>query len=341
MTPARPRTPISARMLPLSVAPTPTSSAKATTCVTTKKSWKPQMTYTAISRSRSRDPNRARRSRRCGCPGAGEFPSPSPISAPGDGARTASSTSGSTTTRFPAPSTPKALRHPSDSIVDASAAIITSWPTALPEVAMLTAAPVRSRNQRLTITPTVGFEAPAFPSPLTTPYSAKACQGAATFLIRARPTPPAATPAASMPLRLYRSARRPATGIASAETSMKQVTRSETVVRLHSRSSTIGLNIRPNANRDPPPKKWITNPVATITQPYLIARTVPARRLCANHPPERRAPCFYRRLGVRPIRRRPQSGGRGQAACRSRRPPRRPARTRRFLWSCTSPPPLR
>ena len=48
---------------------------------------------------------------------------------------------------------------------------------------------------------------------------------------------------------------------------MKQVTRSETVVRLHSRSSTIGLSISPNANRDPPPKKWITNPVATITQP--------------------------------------------------------------------------
>jgi hypothetical protein len=66
--------------------------------------------------------------------------------------------------------------------------------------------------------------------------------------------------------KLQRSTKRPTKGNATAETTMKVVTARERVDRLTSRSSDMGLSIRPNANLEPPLKNRMKNPVARITQ---------------------------------------------------------------------------
>ena len=75
--------------------------------------------------------------------------------------------------------------------------------------------------------------------------------------------------AAAMPIvafKLQRSTSRPTKGSAKAETTMKVVTASDRVDRLTSRSSDMGFNVKPKANREPPLKNSMKKPVANMTQ---------------------------------------------------------------------------
>tara|TARA_B100000678_G_scaffold291065_1_gene306053 strand:- start:1213 stop:1383 length:171 start_codon:yes stop_codon:yes gene_type:complete len=54
-------------------------------------------------------------------------------------------------------------------------------------------------------------------------------------------------------------------GKANADTTINVVTAKDNVDRLTSRSSDMGLSIRPKAYRDPPVKNKTMNPVARIT----------------------------------------------------------------------------
>jgi hypothetical protein len=54
-------------------------------------------------------------------------------------------------------------------------------------------------------------------------------------------------------------------GKAKAETTMNVVTARDKVERLMSRSSDMGFSISPKANREPPLKNRMKNPVARIT----------------------------------------------------------------------------
>ncbi len=65
--------------------------------------------------------------------------------------------------------------------------------------------------------------------------------------------------------RLHWSTKRPRNGSANAETTMNVVTANESVERLTSKSSDMGFSISPKANREPPLKNRMKNPVARIT----------------------------------------------------------------------------
>ena len=83
--------------------------------------------------------------------------------------------------------------------------------------------------------------------------------------INPMPRPPSMAPIPMVPFKLHWSTSRPTKGRANAETTMKVVTARERVERLTSRSSDIGFSIRPNANREPPLKNRMKNPVVKIT----------------------------------------------------------------------------
>jgi len=80
------------------------------------------------------------------------------------------------------------------------------------------------------------------------------------------PTPLSTAATPIVPFKLHRSTNRPKNGRARAETTMKVVTAKERVERLMFRSSDMGFSIRPKANREPPLKNRMKNPVAKITQ---------------------------------------------------------------------------
>ena len=75
-----------------------------------------------------------------------------------------------------------------------------------------------------------------------------------------------------MTRRLYRSMSRPTIGIASADTSMKMVTASDSEERLQPKSSDIGLSTSPKANREPPLKNSTAKPAASMIHRYSTRR---------------------------------------------------------------------
>ena len=134
-------------------------------------------------------------------------------------------------------------------------------------MAALLARPRRCANHRLTSTPTIDTDEPALPAAYTSPYSANTCQRDAANAISPMPTAPVSAVTPITARRLYRSTRRPSSGMVSAETQKKVVAASESDERDQPRSSVMGLSSSPNAIREPLFTKSAANPAQSITQP--------------------------------------------------------------------------
>ena len=137
---------------------------------------------------------------------------------------------------------------------------------ALPDTATLLATPRRSGNHLTTMTLTTGLEIPGVPQreyqtvnrehlPRISDHAHQTDAHGAHR--RTRSHDPAQVVTVRQPAH---------EGSASAETTMYAVIPNDRTDRLHSRSSPMGFSMSPRAERDPPLKKRIANPVLRIIQ---------------------------------------------------------------------------